>query len=396
MRWLPFSRYFRVSHTAVPLVRGASALALALMLGAPIPLLLVVDGDYLELPDAYFSYIFHSWRYLNLTEKVLLSKPAQPEIIVDLRGSNPAKIAAALRSVERIDLRGRSLRRAQLRSTLIPMADLRNADLRYASLERARLYGADLQGAKLQGARLDRVQLQGGNLESALLHGASLGAAQLQATNLQRAELQATNLFQVNLQSADLWNAKLQGADLTKAQLQGANLDSVKLHGATLRQAVLYSKFAKYVFINVVDVSGVKWQPLTTEEVRLLNEQSGWARWSNENRPQVTDLIREGLTPGATPLKVGTCLQDKNTEVQCEKAITREEFRQLQLTELEKIACESPESLWGVLEWHPEYQDSIRLALQKRLEKGVSKTSCPGLVPFDKESFKYHISFEPF
>ncbi len=148
-----------------PLVRGMPGLLLIVALGVPLPLGLLADGEWWEeeLLGANVvasEVVYDRFRFLDLSEQVLLAKPAKPEIIAQFREGDPQKVKEALKQVERVKLLRRSLRGASLAGALLPGADLRGAQLRGANLMTAQLQGADLRQAQLQGANLQLVQLQ--------------------------------------------------------------------------------------------------------------------------------------------------------------------------------------------------------------------------------------------
>ncbi|HEY3304153.1 MAG TPA: pentapeptide repeat-containing protein [Candidatus Binatia bacterium] len=303
IRRLRRGHHFAASSIVTTPSLGVPGLVATLMLGLPLPLMLVVDGEKIDRPDAFGTHILESLRHLDLHERVLLAKPAPPEIIADLRRADPAKRETALRSIQPIDLQNRSLRGANLSSVLLPKADLRGAELQGANLRQASLQGADLspgqledrdplqraasekelvkilvqaakvgqklkvglverrarQPTQLQSADLREAQLQGANLRQAQLHGADLERANLQGVDLSGAQLQGADLSGARLEGAELlwaqlwaailpeaqlkgaylWRAELQGADLARANLQGADLSGAKLQGANLARANL-------------------------------------------------------------------------------------------------------------------------------------------------------------
>jgi hypothetical protein len=163
-RWLSRGRYFALPDKEAHLVLGVPGLLTILLLGLPLPLMLVVDGEKIDRPAAVGTRILASLRHLDLHEKVLLAKPAQPETLADLLSTDPSRREAALRSVQRIDLQNRSLRRADFSHTVLPKADLRGAQLQGAHILYAQLQGADLRGAQLQGTIFLETRLHGANL----------------------------------------------------------------------------------------------------------------------------------------------------------------------------------------------------------------------------------------
>jgi uncharacterized protein YjbI with pentapeptide repeats len=312
MRWVSRGRYFAGPQAVQPLTLGVRGLLTTLLLGLSLPLIIVADGERIDRPAAYDTPIWQSLRYLDLHERILLAKPARPEALADLRGTDPAKREAALRSVERVDLQRRSLRGANLHKAFMPMADLREANLQGANLWQAHLQGADLTRAQLQEAKLMDTQLQGAKLMMTQLQGASLIGAQLQGAVLWAAQLQGASLMSAKLQAADLQNADLRGADLRNAELQGAFLFQANFRGARLRDATLYTSSIMMMdaVFELVDARGLKWRPLSAKEMqRLHKEQIGWA-WSTQDlSTNFRDRIRFAARPGYTSPQMVSCLQ---------------------------------------------------------------------------------------
>jgi uncharacterized protein YjbI with pentapeptide repeats len=379
-RWLSRGRYFAGSH-ATPSVIGATGLLTTLLLGLPLPLRLVSEGETLDRPAAY-GVLMQWLRHLDVHEKALFANPARPEVLADLRSTDPAKREAALRSVERIDLQKRSLRGANLYRVLMPMADLREANL--------------------QGANLGHAQLQAASLILAQLQGATLVGAQLQAADLMSAKLQA----------ADLGNAALQGANLQNAELQGAFLLKANFKGAKLRDATLYTNpiMMMGAVFELVDARGLKWRPLSAKEIQQLRrEQTGWA-WSTQNlSTHFSDRIRLAARPGYTPPQMVSCLRGPDllgiyTQVTCKDAYALDEFRKRLVSELEQLACSSPHITRG-LAWRFynnaqfsntifDRQDSITTKglmahLKQRLTNVADKRLCPGLALLTSEDKQY-------
>ena len=144
---------------AAPMVRGMPGLLLVVALGVPLPLGLLADGEWWEeellAGNALASeVVYDRFRRLDLSEQVLLAKPAKPELVAQFRKGDPEKVKEALEQVEPVKLGGRSLRGASFFVALLPGADLRDAQLQDANLWVAQLQGADLRGAQLQGANL--------------------------------------------------------------------------------------------------------------------------------------------------------------------------------------------------------------------------------------------------
>jgi uncharacterized protein YjbI with pentapeptide repeats len=282
------------------LLLGVPGLLTIILIGLPLPLLLVANGERLDRPNAVAIELLASLRSLDVHEKVLLAKPASPETLADLRGEDPARRQEALRSVQRLDLQNRSLRRANLSHALLPRADLRAAQLQGAFLLGAQLQGVDLTGATLQdvvfnetqlqganftkahflrttfvetwldgaqftetdlgGAIFSEVQLQGADLSGAQLTNKNLSETALRGANLSRAQLSGAILSGVLLQSANLSNAHLQGANLSRAQLEGADLSNAKLPGARLSDADLQAATLSNAELHGADLSGARLQ----------------------------------------------------------------------------------------------------------------------------------------
>jgi hypothetical protein len=127
-----------VIPAAIPMVRGMPGLLLVVALGVPLPLGLLADGEWWEeklLAGHVLAsdVVYHRFRFLNLSEQVLLAKPTKPELIAQFREGDPEKVEEA-KEVEQVKLRGRSLRGASFESALLPGADLREAQLQGAHL----------------------------------------------------------------------------------------------------------------------------------------------------------------------------------------------------------------------------------------------------------------------
>ena len=328
------------------LVRGMPGLLLVVALGAPLPLGLLADGEWweeevlgwqdvplvgprTEVPVERYRYpvvaseAYYRFRSLDLSEQVLLAKPAKPGLIAQLREGDPEKVAEALKQVEPVKLRGRSLRGAWFNGALLPGADLRFAQLRRADLTGAQLQGADLSEAKLQGASLYRAQLQGADLVGAgleaaslldaELQGAVLGITQLQGAELSGAKLQGATLREAQLQGADLYRAKLQGAELRYAQLEGADLSGAQLQGADLRYANLYSAIVddSAVFGHehgtvLLDLRAASWTPLNAEQLANVRELLGKVGYVGKALERIEHAGNAGVP---VPL-LGSCLID--------------------------------------------------------------------------------------
>jgi uncharacterized protein YjbI with pentapeptide repeats len=472
-RWLSRGRYFASPGEGPALNLGAPGLLAILVLGLCLPLMLVTNGEKLDRPAALSTALLASLRHLDLRERVLLAKPPSPETLADLRGSDPARLEAALRSVQRIDLKKRSLRRADFSNALLPKADLRGAQLQGARVVNALLQGADftdaqlqgtifyggseleqapgervdrahlegavftgarlqgavfvgatlnganlegvdlqrttfvevwlesanLQGAKMQGTVLNEVVLQGANLSGANLQGTNLSASALQEANLTGAKLQGTTfrsrllegatfakaqLQGANFQGAwlhgiDLSGAQLQGTNLSGAQLQGANLSGAEMRGTDLRGAVLYTERMPHdPYPDLVDARGLKWQPLSAEEVRSLRESKLRLPWlSKEKHSRYEAEIEKAAVRGLKPPRFRSCLRESGTQVTCVDDLPLAKFPALLLEEMERQACQSPDTARGVLS-RLESIDGLALRLQNAA-KTADARSCPGL-----------------
>ena len=331
--WLSRGRYF-ASTQSNPLVSGAIGLLVVLLIGLPLPLMLKFDGETLDSPRAVGTEIINALklRRLYLSEQVLLANAARPETIADLRSKDPAKMEAAQRSIERVNLQGRSLRGAWLDGALMPLADLRDA--------------------RLQGANLLDAQLQGANLR----------------------------------------DAQLQGAHLERAQLQGANLRGVQLQGADLRRAELYTKLMP-LDIELVDARGLKWSPLAAKKIEDLEQLKKIANdWYPAKRDQFLKRIYDAIaTAGLEPPTIESCLSDKNPQITCKKTYDLIEFRQKLSEVLVELACQSSRLanriVWRVFR-ESRNKDSVTIGLATRLQdirKKGTKDSCPGLFSLAEE-----------
>ncbi|MFY9270378.1 MAG: pentapeptide repeat-containing protein [Candidatus Manganitrophaceae bacterium] len=405
-RWLSHGRYFALQDGGADFILGAPGLLAILLLGLPLPLLLVTDGEKLDRPAALSTRILASLRHLNLHERVLLAKPLQPETLADLRGSHhgpqgefhvidrdPARTEAALRSVQRIDLQNRSLRRADFSNALLPKADLRGAQLQGAYVFGADLRGADLRGAQLQDTVFVGTMLNGANLEEVQLKHTIFAEVSLERANLRGAKMQGMILSEeVWLQGANLSGAQLQGAELSSgaglqgtnlsgAQLQGTELSGAQLRGANLQGAVLYTDAKLH---EPVDARGLKWRPLNAEQIQWLREIQAQLTWSSkEDQSRYNAAIEKAAAPGLKPPQLGSCLRDNETQVTCDDDLSLAQFRALLLDELERLACESLDTTRGFirrleLSINRSHMKGVALRLQNRV-KAADSNSCPGL-----------------
>jgi hypothetical protein len=216
----------------------------------------------------------------------------------------------------------------------------------------------------------------------------NLSGAQLQGANLRAAELEGADMSTAQLQGADFSYARLQGANLRGAQLQGANLSDAWLWGANLQGAVLYVWMIDMPNAELIDARSLKWRPLSAIEVKPLRENQTGSAWStNEDQTRYNESIEKAAAPGLKPPQIGSCLRDKDTQVTCKQNLPLEEFRALLLSELEKLACQSPDIARGVLRrFESSLSDGensatkgLALRLQNTVQKAEKDDSCPGL-----------------
>jgi uncharacterized protein YjbI with pentapeptide repeats len=376
-----------------------------LMLGLPLPLVVVADGETLDRPRAVGTLLLKSLRHLDLHEKLLLAKPARPESIADLRGADPAKREAALRSIEHLDLQGRNFRRANLSRALMPMADLRGVQLQGADLSFAQLQGARLSAAQLQGANLWRAQLQGANLWLAQLQGAKLWEAQLQGADLSGAylqgadfllaQLQGAGMRAANVRGANFRAAQLQGADLSEAQLNGANFLAARLQGAAFEGTQLYPTSTTYSLFELVDVRGMEWNPLSADAVKQLQkEQTHWVWYSRKHQDWFNQSIHIAAETGLKPPVIGSCLRNAETRISCKREYSLDEFRRRLQEYLAALICESSDTAHGVLQRIKYSVDSERKdssvagfapRLQNMLDTSPRAKLCPGLASLSED-----------
>lgn len=197
----------------------------------------------------------------------------------------------------------------------------------------------------------------------------------IERINLQGRSLRRANLYRTLMPLADLRNAKLQGAELFDARLQGADLKS----------ASLYTKWLPLT-TALVDVRGLKWQPLGTKEIEQLKKVVN--NWSRE-RPNLSFFKRLDDASAAAKFKPPTfesCLLDTNTEVKCKKSYSIYEFRIKLFEELVALACQSSDFSHGIvlrISRGSDIRDFTTEGLAIRLldirKKNVNKDSCPGL-----------------
>jgi uncharacterized protein YjbI with pentapeptide repeats len=386
-------------------------LLLVVALGVPLPLGLLADGEWwgeevlgrhvllAEAANADWSEdgvlgrillkypviaseVYDRFRHLDLSEQVLLAKPAKPELVNQFRKGDPEKVKEALEQIEPVQLRGRRLRGASFIYALLPRADLRDAQLQGAMLFGAQLPGAQLSKAQLQG-------VQGGALLSlalgAQLPGANLREAQLQGAVLFLAQLQGTVLLFAQLQGADLTEAQLQGADLRDANLQGAKLTAAELQGADLRRHAhsLNSETA------LVEVRGASWTPLTEErlaEMRdVLNKTIGDAHQRKEALERIERAGERAGKGGVPPPILESCLIDSDVtpELNCKEKWLPGQidgFRSKLFPALEELACQSFWTTRGLVsQIDPRETTSGRFGLAGRFAALLHDPECEPL-----------------
>jgi hypothetical protein len=174
---------------------------------------------------------------------------------------------------------------------------------------------------------------------------------------------------------------------LERAQLQGANLQNASLYIKSMPSTS-----------ELVDVRGLKWRPLSAEEVVALKEKAD--DWGFARRYRYWKQFDNATaTAGFKPPTIESCLSDKNTEITCKKTVDLGEFRERVFKELEALACQSSYIAHGILlrltEWADRFADvygvqaantekgsareGLAVHLQDIRKKGVTKDLCPGL-----------------
>lgn len=408
---------------------GFRGLLTAIVLGLPLSILLVVDGERLDRPYALATDLIYSLRILDLHERVLLARPAKPETIADLLSVAQQNRAVSFNSIERIDLRKRSLRHANLNGSLLIKADLRganlegatltDADLREANLEdadltHALLTGADLRDARMKdanfsGAYLAETKMQGLDFERAYLPAAVLTLAKLQGANLTKAFMWGADLHAADLRGADLSAASLRGADLSRANLQGASLAGVDLRGAVLtgsyfegadlRQASFYGGSLSGEDIELVDARDLKFEALADPPVPAKSEhddadsvmsrstirETAWGWQGEAEIEQFYEEMKAVSLSGLQPPLFTSCLRNEETKIRCKKEYSLQEFRRRSLPIFKDLVCLSPEIAHGIIRRAEDDNsaDSVTaglgIHLRNLIKTKTQKDACPGL-----------------
>jgi uncharacterized protein YjbI with pentapeptide repeats len=395
--------------------RGSLGLLLTLYLGPLLPLTLHVDGERIEqillhiqgLPhgSTTLSSFLTERRRLDLTEQVLLAKPASPATLLLVHSGEGEK---ALHQTEPIDINHRKLRNAHLFKAILIGANLRETDIQgaylmEAHLQGARLYGASLQDAvlgktnlqhvglgraDLQSAYLGDAHLQGADLPDAQLQGADLQGAQLLGANLKNACLQGAILSRAQLQGADLQGADLQGADLRDADLRGADLRGTHLQGANLSRAQLYGATIEGRDEALVDARTVGWDPMGEALLNtMITEATRWIP-DKESLQSVIHRLQQATasqTTGSSSLRLHSCLTGSD-EISCTQRFAPQHpedldrFRQQLHVFLGTLACSSPHVAWGIIQQSSDREeDSSRNGLGVSLKQRLDDTTCRGV-----------------
>jgi len=392
--------------------RGSLVLLLVLYTGLLLPLTLHVDGERIERLLLRIQGLTHGAtvpsgfiekrRRLNLTEQVLLAKPASAETLRFVRSGEGEK---ALQQTEPINSNQRKLRHANMYEAILLGAYLRQVDfqesyLAFAHLQGASLYQASLQGASLQaahlqsailaeanlqGAYLGDAHLQGADLQKADLRGADLRGSNLMGADLRAANLQGTNLSKADLQGADLRAANLQGADLREADLLGADLRKAKLDWTDLRRANLNGARIDASKADLVDARAITWVPLEPEAVEgMIADAKKWIQDNASYQRVVSRFKKESLRDTAIP-PMRACLATSDM-VECEKrydpekAEEFEDFKQQLHSALGLLACESPHLAWAIIQQIEKTEsNSSRKGLGGILRNHLADKACKGL-----------------
>ncbi|ADW17177.1 pentapeptide repeat protein [Desulfobulbus propionicus DSM 2032] len=390
--------------------RGSLALLLTLSLGPLLPLTLHVEGERIEQILLHIQGIPHGSttlsrylterRRLNLTEQVLLAKPASPEALQHVHSGAGEK---ALQQTEPLNLNGRKLRHANLHKAILIGASLREADIQWAYLKGAHLQGARFYNASLHNAVFDTTDLQNVSLENTDLQSAYLGDsrldfadihdARLQGADLRGAHLLGANLASTCLQGAILTKAQLQGADLRGADLRGADLQEADLRGADLRGALLRAanlSKAQLQGANIdgreeelVDARGVTWDPLAAEMRDALTVEA--RRWIPDKAHVQLVIHRLNAPPESPRPQLRSCLSQSDHLV-CERRSNPQNpeelelFRRHTLAALSALACASPHVAWGIIQQIAnQKEDSSRQGLGAALTTRLDDPACTGL-----------------
>lgn len=399
--------------------RGSLALLLMIYIGPLLPLTLHIDGELIERlllraqrsshGMTVLSRFLEERRRLDLTEQVLLAKPASPQTLTFVRSGEEEK---ALQQTEPININNRKLRRAQMHEAVLIGASLREVDIKGAYLAGAHLHGASFYKASLQGAVFKNTNLQKVCLEEADLRSAYLGSAGLQGANMRKANLQGSNLTEAHLQGADLTGADLQGAILSKAHLQGANLKGAYLQGADLSEAdlqgadlteacllgadlskaKLHGASIDEGIADLVDIRNVTLQPMGAliKEKNILDEQIADAKkWiEDEKRLQRVLNSYSSGSSGDQEVHMHSCLATPNATITCENRYDYDPEEKTVFVQFKKelhyllgeLACASPHIAWGIIQQIPIKEDvSSRQGLREILNSRLDDNKCEGL-----------------
>ncbi len=394
--------------------RGSLALLLSLILGLPLTLAMLVDGEILErsittTQGSHDRQTLFCDLFLNGKRTLALIRSDEWE--------------KGIRQVEPLNLQGRKLRHADLYKCILVRADLRKADLQGANLGYAQLQGAHLSDTQLQGANLEYAQLQGADLVFAQLQGANLRVAQLQNNILSNAQLQGANLQGANLQGADLYEAQLQGAHLVLANLQGADLDFANLQGADLKGAKLQgaSVFAsqlqgthlvranlqgadlRVAQLQGTDLRGANiYAALFSEKETMLDDtetiladaryivftplpDSAYVELNNKFPTCKIELerLKKATQPGFPAPTFDSCLVSENSPIKYTNRLDGPEYTAQLHAYLADLACKSPDIARGIIRQirKDEFYDSAssRIGLKPILRKRLQAGNCNGL-----------------
>jgi hypothetical protein len=158
-----------------------------------------------------------------------------------------------------------------------------------------------------------------------------------------------------------------------------------------------------------VDTRGLKWKPLSRENVeRLLKEASSWVWSSEEGHGRFRSAIVRASESGLDPPQFESCLLDNETQVRCKQNYPSNNFWAQYLEELRGLACQSRDIARGLLSRNyygygfSRKQDSamkgFALYLKNIIEQGVREQTCPGLTSLteaDKELMRYLAEQKP-
>ena len=333
-------------------------------------------------------------RRLDLDKQILLAKPPGPEVMANIRSDG---WISAINKIEPVNLIGRSLRHAQMGHAVLMHANLSNVQLQGAQLQGAQMQGADIRGARLEGAQLQGAQMQGADLALARLEGAQLQGAQMQGADIRGARLEGAQLQGAQMQGADLTLIRLQGAQLQGSQLQGADLSLSGLEGADLRKAALYGEQPLLWTTQLVDIRGLTWTPMKTDELDTTIGMLGTIKDAARRKAAITRL-NAASKPGLSKIKFLSCLAEESTPAHCtllridtNDLTSKATFIHKLLSSLVKLACESPDKARGLVYQIPKFEqyyseemvsflkESTRIDLKNKFETLLNDPNCPGL-----------------